>query len=123
LLIEGEFMSIVGKWTLNYSFGCSGSYNQSTVTFAANGTFTTGDGFSGHWYSLAGDVQWEYEPTFPSVIYSGNVVGGAMNGIMKNYKTNVQGCWYATISPIPAQLAAEKVEKADTLDSSGAAKK
>src|SRR5215471_16940513 len=100
-------MSIVGKWTLFYSFGCSGQYNQSTVTFANNGTFQTGDGFSGQWASVAGNVHWVYEPTF-SAVYFGNVIGGAMNGMMTNFKIGAQGCWYATITPIPAIFATEK---------------
>ena len=54
-------MSIVGQWTLFYSFGCSGSYNQSTVTFDNNGTFKTGDGFSGQWALLSGNVHWVYD--------------------------------------------------------------
>ncbi|HEX9170670.1 MAG TPA: hypothetical protein VF886_17380 [Roseiarcus sp.] len=70
-------MSIVGNWTLFYSWGCSGSYNQATLTFNNNGTFKTSDGFSGQWALNGGDVQWVYEPT-PSAVYSGNVIGGAM---------------------------------------------
>jgi hypothetical protein len=50
-------MSIAGQWTLFYSWGCSGSYNQTSITFNANGTFKTGDGFSGQWATNAGDVQ------------------------------------------------------------------
>jgi len=116
-------MSIVGTWTLHYSFGCSGTYAQATVTFNANGTFHTSDGFSGHWALLAGNVHWVYEPT-PSAAYSGNVIGGAMNGMMTNFHIGAQGCWYATIPTIPAAFATEKkVEHAQQLDSSGGRKK
>jgi len=51
-----EFMSIAGQWTFFYSWGCSGTYNQTSITFNANGTFKTGDGFSGQWATNAGDV-------------------------------------------------------------------
>jgi hypothetical protein len=101
----------------------SGAYNQNSVTFNNNGTFKTGDGFTGHWASLAGDVHWVYDPV-PSAVYSGNVIGGAMNGMVTNFHLGVQGCWYATIPKIPPAFATEKkVEQADHLDSSGAKKK
>jgi hypothetical protein len=116
-------MSIVGQWTLHYSFGCSGTYNQATVTFNSNGTFRTSDGFSGQWALLAGNVHWVYEPT-PSAVYSGNVIGGAMAGMMTNFHIGAQGCWYATTATIPAAAATEKkVEGAQQLDSSGGKKK
>jgi len=112
-------MSIVGEWTLFYSWGCSGRYGQSTITFSNNGTFKTGDGYSGQWASPAGDVQWVYEPT-PSAVYSGNVIGGAMNGVMTNFHLGEQGCWYATTPNIPAAFATEKkVAEAEKLDSMG----
>ncbi|HEX3525510.1 MAG TPA: hypothetical protein VH988_00455 [Thermoanaerobaculia bacterium] len=116
-------MSIVGQWTLHYSWGCSGSYNQSTVTFKNDGTFTTGDGYKGQWAMLAGNVHWVYEPT-PSAVYSGNVIGGAMAGLMTNFSNGGQGCWYATFPTIPAAHATEKkVAGAESLDSMGAKKK
>jgi hypothetical protein len=115
-------MSIAGQWTLFFSFGCAGTYGQTTVTFNTNGTFKTGDGFSGQWSVLAGDVQFVYEPT-PSAIYSGNVIGGAMNGLVTNYKINTQGCWHATTATIPPAFAADKkAEHADQLNSSGVKK-
>jgi hypothetical protein len=120
---KGVLMSIVGTWKLFYSWGCSGTYAETTVAFANNGTFKTGDGFSGQWASLAGDVQWVYEPT-PSAVYSGNVIGGAMNGMMTNFKLGEHGCWYATMATIPAGFATEKkVEHAEQRDSGGGKKK
>src|SRR5206468_3863725 len=113
----------VGQWTLFYSFGCSGTYNQSTVTFNSNGTFKTGDGFSGQFAVVGGNVQFVYEPT-PSAVYSGNVTGGAMVGMMTNFHIGAQGCWYATTAKIPTAFATErKVEEAERLDSSGGKKK
>jgi hypothetical protein len=116
-------MSIAGEWKLFYSWGCSGSYGQTTITFAPAGTFKTGDGYSGQWASLSGNVQWVYEPT-PSAVYSGNVIGGSMTGMMTNFKLGEQGCWYATTAKIPAASATEKkVDQADQRDSGGGKKK
>jgi hypothetical protein len=116
-------MSVAGQWALFYSWGCSGGYSQSTFTINNNGMFTTGDGFSGQWASNAGDIHLVFEPT-PSAVYSGNVIGGAMNGLMSNFSIGEQGCWYATMAQIPAAFAtAKKVERAEHLDSSGRKKK
>jgi hypothetical protein len=57
-------------------------------------------------------------------VYSGNVIGGAMNGMMTNFHLGVQGCWYATMPKIPTAFATEKkVAQAEQLDSTGGKKK
>jgi hypothetical protein len=116
-------MSIVGNWKLFYSWGCSGTYNETSLTFANNGTFKTGDGFSGQWATVGANAQWVYEPT-PSAVYSGIATGGAMHGMMTNFKLGEHGCWYRTIATIPAAFATEKkVERAEQRDSGGGNKK
>ena len=116
-------MSIAGEWTLHFSWGCSGSYGQTTVTFTPAGKFTTGDGYSGQWAVVGGYVQFVYEPT-PMAVYSGTVSGGAMHGMMTNFHLGEQGCWYATATKIPAAFAtAKKVEDAANRDSTGSPKK
>lgn len=116
-------MSIAGQWTLHYSWGCSGSYSQTTLTFTSAGKFTDGFGGSGQWSVLGGNVQWVYEPT-PSAVYSGNVIGGAMCGMMTNFHLGLQGCWYATTAQIPGAAATEKkVEDAANRDAAGNPKK
>jgi len=116
-------MSIAGTWTLHFSWGCSGGYNSTSLTFNTNGTFNTGDGFHGQWSVVGGNVQFVYEPT-PSAVYSGNVTGGAMVGMMTNFSFGGHGCWYGTTTTIPPALAAKtKVAHAENIDSSGGAKK
>jgi hypothetical protein len=115
-------MSIAGSWTLHFSWGCTGGYGQTSLTFNANGTFATGDGFHGQWSVVGGNVQFVYEPT-PSAVYSGNVTGAAMVGMQTNFHTGGAGCWYATTPTIPAaQAATTKVAQAAQVDSSGAKK-
>ena len=73
----------------------------------------------GQWSVVGGNVQVVYEPT-PSAVYSGNVTGGAMVGMMTNFSIGAHGCWYATTATIPAALAAKtKVAQAENVDSSG----
>ena len=120
LLIDGEGdMSIAGEWFLYYSWECSGSYIQTTVAFTSAGKFTDGGGESGQWAVVGGNVQWVYEPT-PSAVYSGNVIGGAMCGMMTNFNFGEQGCWYATAAKIPTSAeTAKKVEDAANRTASG----
>jgi hypothetical protein len=109
-------MSVSGQYTLHFSFGCSGSYAASTVTFNADGTFSTGDGFHGKWSQTNGNIIWRYDGD--SAIYAGVVNGGAIVGNMINFSINAAGCFYCNASAIKV-LA----HKAVTHDSSGGAKK
>jgi hypothetical protein len=57
-------------------------------------------------------------------VYSGIATGGAMHGMMTNFKLGEHGCWYTTIATIPAAFATEKkVERAEQRDSGGGNKK
>jgi len=116
-------MSIAGNWTLHFSWGCTGGYSQTSLTINTDGTFKTGDGYHGQWAVLSGNVQIVFEPT-PAAVYSGNVIGGAMAGMMTNFSLKGQGCWYALLPTIPAAQATEKkVASAESLDSAGTKKK
>jgi len=116
-------MSLAGNWTLYYSWGCSGSYNSTSLTFNTNGTFKTGDGYSGQWASVGGNVQFVFEPT-PSAVYSGTVTGGAMSGMMTNFHLGESGCWHASALKMPEiHATAKKVENAEQRDSLGNKKK
>ena len=108
-------MSVSGQFSLHYSFGCSGNYANSTVTFNANGTFSTGDGFHGRWSQTNGNIIWRYDGD--SAIYAGVVNGGAIVGNMINFHLNAAGCFYCDSSSNKAAVAA------DHGDSSGAKKK
>lgn len=107
-------MSVSGQYSLHYSWGCSGSYGSSTVTFNADGTFKTGDGFHGKWSQTNGNVIWRYDGD--SAIYAGVVNGGAIVGNMVNFSIKVAGCFYCNSATISAAAAAAHG------DSSGAKK-
>ena len=84
--------SIVGDWTLNYDWNCDGSSNTATITFAADGTFTTSGGGSGTWTQNGDQVQWVYDN---GTTYDGTISGDTMSGTMVGY-TGSTGCWDAT---------------------------
>jgi hypothetical protein len=111
-------MSIPGNWTLHFSWGCTGGYSQSPMTFNANGTFNLAP-YTGKWSSVPGVILWRFDQA-PNTVYAGNVIGGAMNGMMSTFGS--QGCWYAITGTgtIPAASATAKVEHAEKLDAAGA---
>lgn len=80
----------VGTWNYYYDWSCNGGYSSTTITFKADGTFTT-QTYSGKWYLVQGYIMWIY----PSgTTYSGTIIGGAMNGMMN--ASGMTGCWYCT---------------------------
>ncbi|MFZ1135931.1 MAG: hypothetical protein WAN69_13350 [Candidatus Korobacteraceae bacterium] len=99
-------MSIVGKWTFHYSWGCNGTYIQDEVTFNANGTFADSQGHGGNWSEDPGMMELQYTPPIRTT-YAGNVQGNAMVGISSTF-SGLQGCWYAVKEGIVIFTAAEK---------------
>ena len=87
-------MSVSGTFSLHFSFGCSGSYATSTVTFNADGTFSDGGGGAGKWSQTNGNIIWRYNGD--SAIYAGVVNGGAIVGNMINFSISAAGCFYAS---------------------------
>jgi hypothetical protein len=103
---EENQMSIVGKWTFHYSWGCNGTYIQDEVTFNANGTFADSQGHGGNWSEDPGMMELQYTPPIRTT-YAGNVQGNAMVGISSTFE-GLQGCWYAVKEGIQIFTAAQK---------------
>ncbi len=97
-------MAVLGTFSLHYSWGCSGTYATSTVTFNADGTFSDGSGGAGKWSQTNGNIIWRYNGD--SAIYSGVVNGGAIVGNMVNFHLSEAGCFYAS-KPTTSVAAAE----------------
>lgn len=108
-------MSIQGNWTLYYSWGCTGSYTSTSITFNSDGTYKDGQGNSGRWMQVSGTVVFIYNSgSTPS--YAGNVVSSAMTGMIAT-PSGSTGCWYA----LSQSLSQAKLEKGSgALDASGA---
>ena len=111
-------MSVSGQFSLHYSFGCSGTYSTSSITFNADGTFTETSG-SGKWSQTNGNIVWRYNGD--SAIYGGVVNGGAIVGNMVNFNLRVAGCFYA--SKAAAAAAAAAAPEAEQQDATGEKKK
>jgi hypothetical protein len=95
-------MSAVGNWTLHYSWGCTGGYGTSSITFNANGTLTMSP-YTGKWIENSGEVVWKFDNA-PNAVYSGNEMSNAMLGISTTF-AGLNGCWYAL--RVGTSLAAE----------------
>lgn len=94
VLSVGMFANgVVGTWNYNYDWGCSGGYASTTITFNNDGTFSDGFGSTGKWYKVGCYVIWEYTN---NTTYAGNLIGGAMMGMMATTWNNSKGCWYCT---------------------------
>jgi hypothetical protein len=95
-------MAISGQWVLHYSWGCTGSYGQVTLTFNNNGTF--GGAFAGKWYQQEGTILLSFD-SGPAK-YGGTVNGGVGSGGMSTF-TGSEGCWYLTESGISGVASAD----------------
>jgi hypothetical protein len=85
-------MSAVGSWTLHYSWGCTGSYGTSPMSFNANGTFTLAP-YTGKWTENSGKVIWKFDAPI-NTAYGGDEMSNAMLGISSTF-AGTNGCWYA----------------------------
>src|SRR4051812_28209134 len=44
-------LATTGVWIYHYSWGCTGSYGTTTLTVYADGTWKSGEGYTGQWIS------------------------------------------------------------------------
>ena len=85
-------MSVVGNWTLHYSWRCTGEYGNTPITFNANGTFASAP-YTGKWVQNDGKIIFKIDQA-PNSVYGGDEVGSAMLGISSTF-AGLNGCWYA----------------------------
>lgn len=110
-------MSVPGTWTLNFDWGCGGTYLHTTLTLNANGTFATGDGGAGTWNSHDGQILFQYNNTLHTT-YGGAVVDSAMVGISSTFG-GFNGCWYAVKTSATTKALAEHKSKHDSAGNPG----
>lgn len=96
--------NVVGKWDLNFDWGCDGSHHNSQIIFNNDGTFSqivfNDDGTfhtqgTGKWILNGNKLHWTYD-TGPAVydwIVQMNTMSGDMNGFGAYPFT--RGCWKA----------------------------
>jgi hypothetical protein len=86
-----EPCSIVGTWTLTYNWGAPST---SSITFAANGTFSSSSGSTGTWALSGNAISWTYTS---GTRYVGTVNSSctSMSGTMIAFDGST-GTWSAT---------------------------
>jgi hypothetical protein len=107
-------MSVPGNWTLFYDWGCSGSYGSTTMTFNSNGTWTSGQGYSGVWVQAAGMLMFKFNSS--NTVYAGNLASKSVTGIQSTFG-GLNGCFYLLESGVPAE--AKEFHVKGKADSSG----
>lgn len=82
-------LSSSGTWILHYSWGSTNNYNQTTITFNNNGTFSGTS--TGKWVQQEGTFLWMYDSG--PAIYGGTLDGNVGVGAMSTFG-GANGCWY-----------------------------
>lgn len=109
-------MAVSGTWNLKYSWGCSGGYGSTTITFNAGGTFSSPP-YTGKWSQTNGNIVWRFDQS-PGAVYGGVVNGGAIVGNMTTFSGG--GCFYALTQSGATQAEAMETAAAEGLDANGA---
>ncbi|SHO58901.1 hypothetical protein [Vibrio quintilis] len=77
-----------GTYSLNYDWGCNGSYNTTSITLSADGTFNTSSA-TGTWAENNRTLTFVYQS---GVYYTGYHTSKAVVGVQK--ANNLDGCFY-----------------------------
>lgn len=107
-------MAFPGNWTLFYDWGCDGSYSSTSMTVAANGTWTNSEGASGLWIQGAGMITFTFNNS--ETTYAGNLASKSVTGISTTF-SGFNGCFYMLQAGVPIAFVEERV--AGKLDASG----
>jgi hypothetical protein len=84
-------MTVSGTYVLHYSWGCTGSYGQASITFNSDGTFA--GAAAGSWRQREGTLLLSFS-SGPAK-YGGTVNGNVGSGAMSTF-AGLDGCWYLT---------------------------
>lgn len=104
-------MGVPGAWVLHYSWGCTGSYAQTTITLNADGSFS--GPLTGKWRLRDGTLQLSFD-SGPAK-YGGTVDGNVGSGAMSTF-AGLNGCWYLVRQ---GTVGVEAEQTAQTYDAAG----
>ncbi len=85
-------ISVVGNWNLTILWSGGHSPESSTITFAADGSFSDSEGGSGTWSLNGNSISWVYPS--PHTTYTGTGSSTSMSGTM-NSPVAGPGTWTA----------------------------
>ncbi len=107
-------MSVPGSWTLFYDWNSTGHYASTTMTIAANHTWTNGEGYNGVWVQVAGILTFQFDGS--KTTYSGNLADKSVTGINTTFG-GLNGSFYMLESGAAAAKVAAVAHK--VADASG----
>jgi conjugal transfer mating pair stabilization protein TraG len=101
---QGSGGSVVGEWTLNYDWGCTGSPTKEGLYLKEDHTVSTTEGDTGFWYQTGDNIHIEvntagYGSRMP--IYEGTIQMNTMSGAIRcnvcgDLSVSLTGCWSAS---------------------------
>lgn len=109
-------MTLPGNWTLFYDWNSTGNYASTSMTIAANGTWTNGQGFSGVWVQGAGILTFLFNNL--KTTYSGNWADKSVTGINTTFG-GLNGSFYLLEEGTGAALTQTAAKSHSIADSSG----
>jgi hypothetical protein len=106
-------MPVPGNWTLYYDWGCGGSYGSTPMTINADGTWSNGEGYTGQWVAVAGELMFAFDNL--RTTYAGNLADMSVTGIQTTFSGS-DGCFYLLQQGAPGEFGvARRAEgKADS---------
>ena len=107
-------MAVPGNWMLFFDWNCTGAYGSTSMTIAADGTWSNGEGYTGTWSQSAGMLTFQFDNS--KTTYSGNLASLSVTGIQSTF-IGLAGCFYLLEAGAPTVLAERA---AGAPDSSGA---
>jgi hypothetical protein len=115
--IDDNLNQLRGEWTIYYTWNCVGDTGSTKMTVKADGTWTSGEGYSGLW--VKGRRIFLFTFNHSETTYSGIIFDNKIRGIMSTFdhsKVVYQGCFYM----IPYEGSNLKQEHTTgTLDANG----
>jgi hypothetical protein len=109
-------MALAGNWMLYYDWNSTGTYGNTPMTIAANGTWTNGQGYSGAWVQVAGILTFHFNNS--KTTYSGNLADKSVTGINTTFN-GLDGSFYMLEQGAGAALASLPAVQHRVADASG----
>lgn len=110
-------LNVEGEWLWYYDWYCDGYYGVTTLSLHSDGTWSAGEGSTGHWSKKYGILIIDFDGGY-STIYAGNVYPHAIRGTMTTFIKGQEGCfWMEPASSSKSAVTAQK--DSNNMDAAG----
>jgi hypothetical protein len=117
---QPDNLTIPGSWILYYDWGCDGDRGSTVITFNANGTWYSGQGYTGIWVKGRHMLMLHFDRY--NTTYSGVIFSREIKGIESTfqYAGSLQGCF--TMAPYTGALNQDQKQQGGSPDAAGVIK-